>query len=106
MDLRQLENALAAFSALNPTSFPVHHAEVILFVAASGHGVTYAEIEEALNLSNSTVSRTVHALGDTHRKGYNGHGLLEVLRDPEEGRRFIVRLTAKGHALIRQLHKL
>jgi DNA-binding MarR family transcriptional regulator len=105
MDLRQLENALAAFSSLSPTSFPVHHAEVFLFVAAN-RNVTYDEIEQALNLSNATVSRTVHALGDTHRKGYSGFGLLETFRDPEEGRRFRVRLTAKGHALIRQLEKL
>lgn len=106
MDLRQLENALAAFSSLSPTAFPMHHAEVLLVVAGAARGVTYGEIEKALNLSNSTVSRTVHALGDTHRKGYDGHGLLETVKDPEEGRRLLVRLTAKGHALIRQLEKL
>jgi YD repeat-containing protein len=105
MDLRQLESALAAFSSLSPTSFPVHHAEVFLYVAGQG-SATYDQIEQALNLSNATVSRTVHALGDTHRKGYDGHGLLETHRDPEEGRRFVVRLTAKGHALVRQLKKL
>jgi YD repeat-containing protein len=105
MDLRQLEGALAAFAVLSPTQFPVHHAQVFLHVATSG-GCTYEEIEEALNLSNSTVSRTVHALGDTHRKGYDGHGLLETHKDPEEGRRYLVRLTAKGKALLRQLEKL
>jgi DNA-binding MarR family transcriptional regulator len=105
MDIRQLENALAAFSALSPTAFPVHHAEIFLFVAGK-RIATYTEIEDALNLSNSTVSRTVHALGDTHRRGYEGYGLLETYRDPEEGRRFVVRLTAKGHALLRQLEKL
>ncbi len=67
---------------------------------------TYRELEEALNLSNSTISRTVHALGDVHRKGYEGHGLLEFDRDYEEGRRFMVRLTAKGKALARQLEGL
>lgn len=67
---------------------------------------TYRELEEALNLSNSTVSRTVHALGETHRKGYDGHALLEVVRDPEEGRRFAIRLTAKGKALVRQIEGL
>lgn len=71
-------------------------------VAQQGQA-TYRELEEKLNLSNSTVSRTVHALGETHRKGYDGHALLEVVRDPEEGRRFTVRLTAKGKALARQL---
>ena len=102
MDLRQLEMALAAFSVLSPTSFPVHHAEIFLVVARQGQ-VSYRELEEALNLSNSTVSRTVHALGEVHRKGYGGHGLLELVRGPEEGRRFLIRLTAKGKALARQL---
>lgn len=67
---------------------------------------TYEDLEAALNLSNSTVSRTVHALGDTRRRGYDGHGLLETFRDPDEGRRFMVRLTAKGKALVRQLEGL
>lgn len=102
MDLCQLESALAAFSVLNPTQFPIHHVEVFLFVARKG-SCSYAEIEEALNLSNSTVSRTVHALGDTHRKGHPGQGLLELHRDPDEGRRYLVRLTARGKALVRQL---
>ena len=105
MDLRQLESALAAFSVLNPTQLPVHHIEVFLYVARKG-SCSYAEIEEALNLSNSTVSRTVHALGDTHRKGYDGKELLEVYRDPDEGRRYVVRLTAKGKALVRQLERI
>jgi DNA-binding MarR family transcriptional regulator len=104
MDLRELEGALAAFAVLSPTSFPIHHAQVFLVVAARGH-VTYQEIEEALNLTNSTVSRTVNALGETHRKGYPGLDLLEVYRDPEEGRRYLVRLTAKGKALLRQLQR-
>ena len=105
MDLSQLESALAAFSVLSPTSFPVHHAEVFLLVAREGP-CTYEEIEEALNLSNSTVSRTVMALGELHRKGYPGHALLETYKDPEEGRRYRVRLTAKGKALLRQLQAI
>jgi len=102
MDLRQLERALAAFSVLNPTQFHVHHAQVFLVVAAQGR-CTYEELGESLTLANSTVSRTVRALGEKHRKGYDGHGLLETFPDPAEGRRLMVRLTAKGKALVRQL---
>lgn len=105
MDLDRLESCLAAFAVLSPTAFPVHHAQVFIFLAQRGFA-TYQEIEEALNLNNSSVSRTVHALGHTHRKGHPGHGLLEVVRDPGEGRRYLVRLTAKGQALRRQLEAL
>jgi DNA-binding MarR family transcriptional regulator len=102
MDLDQLGVALAAASVLSPTSFPVHHLEVFLFVASKGH-CTYEEIQEELNLSNSTVSRTVHSLGFMHRKGYEGLGLFNVDRDPKEGRRFLVSLSDKGQRLKRQL---
>lgn len=102
MDLRQLERALAAFAVLDPAAIPLHHAQVFVVVASRGNP-TYGEIEEALNLTNSSVSRTVNALGTTHRKGYNGLGLLETYADPDDRRRFKVRLTAKGKALQRQI---
>lgn len=102
MDLRQLERSLAAFAVLDPASFPLHHAQVFVVVALQGTP-TYGDIEEALNLTNSSVSRTVNALGATHRRGYSGLGLLETFPDPEDMRRFRVRLTAKGKALMRQI---
>lgn len=105
MDLLQLERALAAFAVLSPVSFPLHHAQVFLVVAKRGQ-CSYAEVERELNITNGTVSRCVHAMGDTHRKGYPGHGLLEVFRDPEEGRRYLIRLTARGRALARQIEGL
>lgn len=105
MDLRELERALAAFSVLSPTSLPLHHVQVFLYVARHGR-CSYEMLEEALDLNNSTVSRTVHSLGEKHRKGYDGHGLLGLSRDPEEGRRYMVSLTSKGKALLRQLEGL
>lgn len=105
MDLRQLERALAAFAVFSPTQFPIHHAQVFLYVATKG-GCTYKELEDALSLSNSTVSRTVHALGETHRKGYDGLGLLEAKPNLGEGKGLKVRLTNKGKALVRQIEGL
>jgi DNA-binding MarR family transcriptional regulator len=105
VDLPQLERALAAFAVLSPVSLPLHHAQVFLVVAKRGQ-CSYSEIEEELSITNGTVSRCVHAMGETHRKGYPGHGLLEAFRDPAEGRRFLVRLTARGRALARQIEGL
>jgi DNA-binding MarR family transcriptional regulator len=102
MDLRQLGRGLAAFAVLSPTAFPLHHVQLFLVVAEQGP-ITYRDLEEALNLDNGTVSRVVAALGSEHWRGYPGFGLLETCRDPDEGRRFLVRLTAKGRALVRQL---
>jgi len=105
MGLRELERALAAFAVLSPTAFPLHHAQLFLVVARDGP-CSYRHLEEALNVNNGTVSRAVAALGTEHWRGYPGYGLVEAFRDPEEGRRFLVRLTAKGKALARQIEGL
>ena len=105
MDLLELEKALEAFATISPTGMPLHHVQVFIHVVQQ-EGCTYSEIEEALNLTNSTVSRTINALGEVHRKGYAGFDLLEVVPDPEEGRRFCVWLKPKGKALKRQLNKI
>lgn len=81
---------------------PLHHAQLFLEVAQRGRA-TYRDLEEALSLSNASISRTVNALAETHRSGRPGFNLLEVHKDPDEGRRLLVRLSAKGKALARQI---
>lgn len=105
MDLGELDRALAAFATLAPAAFPIHWAQILVLVGEKGQ-VTYAQVEEELNLSNSSVSRSVHALGEFHRKGGPGLGLLTVTPDPGEGRRYLVRLSARGKALVRQLESI
>lgn len=83
---------------------PLHFIQTFLLVAAAD-SVTYREIEEALNLTNSSVSRTLAALGERHRTGNRGHGLIDVFIDPGEGRRYRARLTKRGKALAGQLLK-
>lgn len=102
MDNNQLGKALAAFAVLDPTHLPIHFAQVFLVVAAEGP-CTFQTVMERLDLTNSAVSRTVMALGETNRKGQPGFGLLITFRDPAEGRRFLVALSAKGKALARQI---
>lgn len=102
MDLVQLARALNAFAAMDPTIFPLHFAQLYLEVARRGQ-CTFAELEEALNLTNGSVSRTVSALGEVNRSGGQGYQLLEILKDPDQPRRYLVRLSPKGKALLRQL---
>jgi DNA-binding MarR family transcriptional regulator len=102
MDHDQLARALAPFAVLSPTHFPLHFAQVFLVVARKGP-CTFQTVMEELDLTNSAVSRTVMALGQTNRKGQPGFDLLAVFRDPAEGRRFLITLTPKGKALARQL---
>ena len=102
MDARQFLKALDLFAVLNPTHLPTHFIQVFLVIAQEGP-CNFRLIEERLNLSNSAVSRTVQALGAINRKGQPGFDLVTVEPDPEEGRRFLVLLTAKGHVLFRQI---
>lgn len=105
MDSRLLGRALDLFALLDPTHLPTHFIQVFLVTAQEGP-CTFRLIEERLNLSNSAVSRTVQALGAINRKGQPGFDLVTVERDPQEGRRFLVLLTAKGHVLFRQVEAL
>ena len=105
MDLRQLESAVASFAVLDPTHFPIHFVQIILLVGKEGQ-MTFQELMEELNLTNSAISRSVMAMGEVHRKGRAGFDLLETRRDHREGRRFVVSLSPKGKALYRQLQSI
>lgn len=102
MDLDQLARALNAFAAMDPINFPLHHVQVFIEVARSGK-CTFAELQEAMNLTNGSVSRTVAALSDVNRHGQPGFRLVEVFKDPEQPRRYLVRLSPRGKALLKQL---
>lgn len=105
MDLRQLARALDLFAVLDPTHLPAHFIQVFLVVATEGP-CTIKLIEDRLQLSNSAVSRTIQALGAINRKGAPGFGLVQVDPDPAEGRRYLIQLTGRGHAIARQIAAL
>lgn len=105
MDLDQLAVALDAFASHHPdpTNVPSHHLRLFVEVARLGGRCTYRQLQERLHIDNSSVSRTVHALGELHRNKRPGLGLLTIQPDPEEGRRHVVALTDKGSAFLRSL---
>lgn len=106
MDLGQLDKALALFSALDPWRLPLHHAQVLLYLVRENKPVTYRQIEQEFGVSNASASRIVNSLSSDspHRK--NCLGLVETVQDPAEGRRLLVRLTAKGKAFARNLEAI
>lgn len=105
MDLDKLAAALAAFSVLEPTALPLHHVQVFLVVAQE-EPILYEGIERILGLSNASVSRTVNALSDVHRTGREGLRLLKTEKDPDERRRYLISLSSRGRALLRQIKSL
>lgn len=105
MDLDQLSRALDAFAAHEPTHLYIHHVQVFLEVVKHRRR-TYDQIAKALSITPSSVSRIASSLSDTHRRGHPGLGFLDIVVDPEEGRRYILMLSPKGAALARQLGNL
>ena len=105
MDLDQLARALDAFAAHEPTHLYVHHLQVFLEVVKHKRR-TYAQVAKTLSIDASSVSRIAASLSVTHRSGHPGLGFVEIVRDPDEARRFLMVLTSKGEALARQLGNL
>lgn len=105
MDLDQLARALDAFAAHEPTHLYIHHCQVFLEVVKYRRR-TYEEIAKALSITASSVSRIAASLSDTHRRGHPGYNFVQIITDPDEGRRHLLILTAKGEALARQLGNL
>jgi DNA-binding MarR family transcriptional regulator len=108
MNIKDLNLAITAFASHheNPTQVSMHHFLLFLYVAQFGGRCTYRQLEDGLAIKNSSVSRTVNALGAEHRNGKPGLGLLATYSDPDEGRRMLVTFTPKGSALLRQLQTI
>jgi DNA-binding MarR family transcriptional regulator len=102
VDLDQLARALDVFKTLDPDQLPAHRIRLFLEIAVHGP-ITYKELEERLVSSNASVSRGVQSLSDEREDGRPGLGLVEAYKDPGEGRRFLVRLSAKGKRVLKQL---
>ena len=105
MDMGELGAALEILGSLDPGALPLHHCAALLYVAERG-SCTYREIEQRFGISNASASRIVNSLGE-----HSGHrkaplGLIRVEIDALEGRRYRVRLTKRGEAVIRSLKSI
>jgi DNA-binding MarR family transcriptional regulator len=97
-----LSRALAILNALDPAALPLHHAQVFLFIGENS-ACAYADIEKEFDLSNASVSRICGALSNASNRRKETLNLIEIFRDPNEGRRHRVRLNAKGKAVMRSI---
>lgn len=77
---------------------PVHQARMLVYLATVP-SCTYADLSERYNLSGASISRSLNTL---ERK----LEMVDIYRDPAEGRRYRVRLSRKGRALMDSLRGL
>ena len=107
MDLGRLAAALEVLGSVDPGGMYVHHVQILITIKEAGPaGATYADIEDRHGISNAAASRSVNALSDSARHRKTSMGLVEIRRDPTEGRRYVVVLSKKGEALMRSLEQL
>ena len=102
--LSKLSQCLEIFNQLDPTRMQLHHVQVRVFIAEEG-ACSYRDIELAFALSNASVSRICGALGDESNRRKETMNLITIERDPREGRRHRVSLSAKGKALFRAIQQ-
>ena len=101
----KLQKALELFNSLDPCNIPSHYPLAFLYIA-NHHSITYVELEGKLGLSNASASRVVNALGENPKHRSIGYGLVEKFIDPEEGRRYRVRLSKKGIAFYKLIESI
>ncbi len=99
--LLNVQNIIKEFKSLND-EMPAQQVEV-LFLIARRPGVTMAELSDEVGIALSSVSRNLQALGEWHRHGKPGLGLVETVPDPHERRRVIAFLTAKGTETVNRM---
>ncbi len=67
--------------------------------------ITMEQLGLLVDLSQSACSRNVGTLGQGRGGEKRGHDLVDVERDPEDGRRFLMVLSDKGRRIARELAK-
>ena len=107
MDLDQLATALEIAGSVDPGGLYVHHLQILVTIKQAGPaGCSYRTIEERHGISNAAASRSLNALSDNARHRKTSMGLVEIRRDPTEGRRYVAVLSKKGEALMRSIEQL
>ena len=82
--------------------FPAQMMAALLYIA-SHNGCHKQAVEQALGVSTAAGSHTTDWLGDRHRLGKPGLGLIKKVEDPSNRRRKFLVLTEKGQHFVRQL---
>lgn len=103
MTIEELERVARAFAMLDLTC---HQAHVLTTIALhdDDDGVTVKELVDHTGMGQATLARVLGKLGNENRRGKSEPlRLVEVYPDPEERRRYKVRLSRKGRAFLNGL---
>jgi DNA-binding MarR family transcriptional regulator len=94
-------NFIKYFRAIEP-EMPSQHVEVFLTIAARP-GIATKELMQAVEISQSSMSRATRALSERQLNGSEGHHLIEAKTDPLDSRILQWSLTPGGAAVYEAL---
>ena len=96
--------ALSAFKEFTKDHDVQVQAIQTFLIVATSVNPSSEYITKAIGLNQSTASRNVLKLS-TGPRAQDGYGLITVELDPYDGRRRIIKLSARGHELMRLIEE-
>ena len=97
---------LSAYLMQFDPDMPISRLRVFLYVAQRNDTLV-RDIVKATGLSQATISRTVSLLADKPQRGSQpGLGWVEAKPDPDDPRRIVLSLSAKGHRVVSEIAEL
>lgn len=101
---RQLLGFIEEFRKLNDK---MQAQQIVTFLHIMAKpGISVTELAKATAMSSSAASRNAAALGETHRSGEKGFGLVDYNLDPNDTRVKRFYLTNRGTAVAKTLVQL
>jgi DNA-binding MarR family transcriptional regulator len=85
------------------SEMPIQQLMCLLVIARKPEGLSLTEVAQMTNISLTTASRYIAALGKQNRKREEGLNFVESYEDPMERRKKIIRLSPRGRATINKL---
>ena len=104
IDIAKLAQAIEHFRTLDK-EIPAQVIATFLYVA-SHDDCLKGDLEKALAFSTASGSRNTDWLSAYHRLNKPGLGLIIKYRDPNNRRRQVLQLSAKGRILVQELRKI
>jgi DNA-binding MarR family transcriptional regulator len=102
--LRNLQKALQDFRMLLPDG-TLNHLYVFLEVARHSQDIETRELPDMLDMTQTTINRTLHTLAEGSYLRSRGLELLKVSVHPADARQRLVELTPKGRAFAKKLEE-
>ena len=83
-------------------NFPLPYA-IFLFEVARNEGCSLTDLHKATGMPLPTLSRILWALSTRRQTGAEPYGLIEQAYAPDNARRKVIRLSAKGRRFVSKM---